>query len=204
MAVASLVISILAAAISLISAYAAWRTVRPRPQIKGKITGAWRIGATFPGGRQGAAFLAHVVLTNASTHPVHLLGYWLEIRVAGKWHKATRISHYSAFTLPELTIAGSYTVRIQPNDLLGWPPKPVHHGAPMMGFLLFVVEDLSNDAAVLGYRLTVQDVFDNRERLELEESRNRSYQESSWDKTGDSYNIVELFQHAGIEVHPTE
>lgn len=203
MAAASLLISILAVVISLISSYAAWRTVRPQPRLKGKITSIWRIGATFPGGRRGAGFLAHIMLTNASTHPVHLLGYWMEIRVAEKWRKATRISHYSAFTLPELTLSGSYTVRIKPGDLLGWPPKPVHHGAPLMGFLLFLVEDLTDDEAVQDYRLTLQDVFDNRERLELQESRNRSYQESAWDKTGDSYNIVELFQHAGIEIHQT-
>jgi hypothetical protein len=142
MDIATLAVSIVAVIISLASAFAAWRAVRPKPKLKGSITSAWHIGVSYRSGeKSGIAVLLHVILTNASSNPVHLLGYRLRVNVEGLWQEAERLQN-QAYTFPELYLSnGRYVATLNTDFFLDWPPRPVAYGTPLMGFLCFSFGD---------------------------------------------------------------
>jgi hypothetical protein len=195
MAFASLVVSIIAALFAFGSAYAAWRALRPRPKLSGSITSAWRLGASMDG-RPATVVLIHVIFTNASTYPVHLLAYELHVKLgSGDWRGTTRMRSMR-FTIPELYLSGGkYVATLTPEDLLDWPPKPVDYGAPLMGFLMFLLLGAADGDSVLEYRLTVTDVFGDTETVSITSAKAKAWQEGE-----EAFNVVELFLAAGAKV----
>lgn len=197
MALAGLVIAIVAAMISLLSAFAAWRAVRPKPKLEAWITHGWTFGVddeyvsldVFPPGFEEyvapqrpaekaglTAVLLHVLLTNASPTPVLLLGYSLRVGTKGGWCEAERsdsTANWPAFYLDR----GRFAVTVTDNILLDWPPRPVSYGAPLMGFLAFVLPDqmTAEDRrrySISGYELSVSDVFGDTKRVRLNSTGN--------------------------------
>ena len=196
MDIASLTVSVLAAVISLASAYAAWRAIRPKPKLKGSITSAWHIGASFGNGEEdGIAVLLHMVLTNASSNPVHLLGYRLRVNAEGSWKDAERLQN-QAYTFPELYLSnGQYVATLNPDFFLDWPPRPVAYGTPLMGFLCFLVRGHVTDEMINEYELTVTDVFGDHTQFNLSSSQAKAWQEEEGD-----FNVVEIFRYSGADV----
>lgn len=198
MGVATFVVSILAAIISLAAAFAAWRAVRPKPKLKGSITSAWHIGVSFRSGEEeGIAVLLHVILTNASSNPVHLLGYRLKVDVEGVWQEAERLQN-QAYTFPKLYLSNArYAATLNPDFFLDWPPRPVAYGSPLMGFLCFLVRGHVTAEMIDKYELTVTDVFGHHEQFNLTSAQAKAWQEEEGD-----FNVVEIFRYSGANVQP--
>jgi hypothetical protein len=224
MALAGFIIAIIAAVISLVSAFAAWRAVRPKPKLEGRITHGWVFGvdddsvrldipplgyeeyvlpspaATKAG---GTAVLLHVLLTNASPTPVLLLGYKLRVAAEGGWRDTERsdsIASWPRFYLHR----GRFAVTLTDKILLSWPPRPVAYGAPLMGFLAFILpgQMTAEDRRrykITGYELIITDVFGNSTRLRLNSTANMARFEF------DQFNsdLGDLFRFAGATVEPT-
>src|SRR5262249_37490003 len=188
MGIATLMVSILAAIISLAAAFAAWRAVRPRPKLKGSITSAWHIGVSYTGGETaGIAVLLHVILTNASSNPVHLLGYRLSVSIEGSWQEADRLQNQT-YTFSELYLSNrQYVAELNESFFLDWPPKPVAYGTPLMGFLCFFVPGQVTAELIDEYELVVTDVFGNHKQFNLTAARARAWQEE-----GGDFNVVEI------------
>lgn len=224
MALTGLVVAIVAAMISLLSAFAAWRAVRPRPKLEAWITHGWTFGVDdewvsldvpFPGfvedlplqlteEKAGAtAVLLHILLTNASPTPVLLLGYTLRVGTKGGWCEAERsdsTANWPVFYLDR----GRFAVNMTDNILLDWPPRPVSYGAPLMGFLAFVLpgQMTAEDRrrySISGYELTVSDVFGDTKRVRLNSTGNMARFESDQIKR----DLGDLFRYAGATVKPT-
>ncbi|MCX4792627.1 hypothetical protein OG369_43410 [Streptomyces sp. NBC_01221] len=198
MELTSLLVAIVSAAISLGSAYAAWRATRPHPKLRGAITAAWLSGRSTRRGaapqvvERGLAVGLHVLLTNETAHSVHPVGYQLKIRVSGKWHVADRMATWD-LQLPDLHVDG-WVVNMEPAQLLNWPPRPVHHGEPLMGWLVFGLPT-GLSGTVEAYRLTVIDVFERRTIISASQKQIDAHQEG-----GKYFSVLEAFQHAGASI----
>ncbi|MBA2950048.1 hypothetical protein [Streptomyces himalayensis] len=196
MEIASLVVALIAALISLGAAFGTWRAVRPRPKLKGSVTFAWTQGYTTstPGVPAGRMVGLHVLLTNASSHPVHPLNYELEVRRNGQWISGKRLQNWQSAPV-ELTIANNH-IQMDQQHLVDWPPRPIHHGAPMMGFLVHLVPGITSEAEIEGYRVTVTDVFGGAISFEKDAASAHRYSASN----DGGFTAVEAFRHAGATV----
>ncbi|GGZ39651.1 hypothetical protein GCM10010344_00030 [Streptomyces bluensis] len=195
MEIASLVVAIIAALISVASAYAAWRATRPKPKLSGSITTTWGVGVTssVPGVPSGSAVGLHVVLTNASSHPVHPMEFRLEVRTVAGWLPGKRLQNWQA-TLPELSF-DNHVATMTYDHLIDWPPRPVHHGAPLMGFLYYLVPNLADEADVEEYRVTVTDVFGGSVQFTT-----TAAEVAAWKASDDGLTLLELMTQAGVPV----
>lgn len=194
--IASLVVAIIAALISLAATFAAWRAVRPRPKLTGSVTFAWTSGYTssIPSVPSGRMLGLHVLLTNASSHPVHPLTYEVEVRRNGQWIPGKRLQNWQSGPV-ELTIGNNH-IQMDQQYLVDWPPQPIHHGAPMMGFLVRLVPGITSEAEIERYRVTVTDVFGGEISFEKDPASAHGY--SSGNDSG--FTAVEAFRHAGATV----
>jgi hypothetical protein len=196
MTIATFTVSVLAAIISLASAFAAWRAIRPIPKLKGSLTSAWHIGVSYTGGEKaGLAILLHIVLTNASSNPVHLLGYRLRVNVEDSWQETERLRNQE-YTFPELYLSNEqYVATLGPEFFLDWPPRPVAYGTPLMGFLCFFALGRITAEMIAEYELVVSDVFGNHEKFNLTSSEAKAWQEEEGD-----FNVVDIFRYSGANV----
>jgi hypothetical protein len=223
MALAGLVIAIVAAMISLLSAFAAWRAVRPKPKLEGRVTHGWTFGVddeyvnldVSPGGldeyvspqlpteKAGAtAVLLHVLLTNASPTPVLLLGYRLRVATESGWRETARsdsTANWPTFYLDD----GRFAVTITDNILLDWPPRPISYDAPLIGFLAFTLPGEMNAEdrrryRISGYELIVSDAFGNTTQLHLNSTANIA----RFDFDQFRSDLGDLFRYAGATVKP--
>ncbi|MEU6676982.1 hypothetical protein [Streptomyces sp. NPDC046925] len=195
MELASLIVAIFAALISLLAGYAAWRANRPKPKMAGLITMGWRqeVAMNVVGEMCGDAIGLHVILTNASSHPIHPLHFELEVSTGGVWLKGKRMQNYQT-TLPELRFSG-YAASLDYSHLVDWPPRAVNHGAPLMGFIYYVVPGLAPSAVIKEYRITVTDVFGGaitfkKSQFDLDAYHGRE----------GSHTTLELLTQAGVPV----
>ncbi|MER5281640.1 hypothetical protein ABT025_38920 [Streptomyces sp. NPDC002809] len=195
MELASLIVAIIAALISIASAYAAWRATRPKPKLSGAITTGWRqrVNMNIPGEPSGDAVGLHVILTNASSHPVHPMHFRLEVRSGNQWRTGKRMQNYQA-QLPELEFS-NYAASISYNHLIDWPPRPVDHGAPLMGFIYNLVPGLTTGEAIDEYRVTVTDVFGGRTQFSKTQA-----EIDAWNYSDAAHTTLELITQAGIPV----
>jgi hypothetical protein len=94
------------------------------------------------------------------------------------------------YTLPALT-AGDQQIILDENVLIYRPPRPVEYGAPLIGMIVFYIEEprVSEDV-IKDYKLVVTDVLGN--------SHNISYQRGQSSPSG--FDSVELFELAGAKV----
>ncbi|MCM1941110.1 hypothetical protein NC239_23180 [Streptomyces sp. G3] len=195
MELASLITAIIAAFISVLSAYAAWRATRPKPKLSGVITMGWRQGVNMniTGEPSGDAVGLHLILTNASSHPIHPLRFELEVRAGGRWRTGKRMQNYQA-TLPELRFS-NYAAAITYEHLIDWPPRAVNHGAPLMGFIYHMVPGLAETELIDEYRITVTDVFGGKTRFSKSQA-----EVDAWSAGASAHTTLELITHAGIPV----
>lgn len=194
---ASLLVAFVSAVISVASAYTAWRAVRPRPKLRGNITSTWHIGAEFPNRNHGLIVLMHVVFTNASAYPIHLVGYKLEVKIGNNWKSADRLQNWGKVEIPPIYLnAGKLVARLKPEDhLIDWPPKPVDHGSPLMGFQGFMLVGQVQPESIQDYRLTAVDAFKNHWKVSLSAS-----EAEAWKANSGHFTLPELYRHAGVPV----
>ncbi|MFD7278396.1 hypothetical protein ACFV80_15440 [Streptomyces sp. NPDC059862] len=193
MELTSLIIAIISAVISLGSAYAAWRAIRPRPKLHGSITTAWQIPANT-----GELLIAiHVALTNMSSHSIHLMGYELEVKIGHEWHRTEILRGFEA-TLPTMRV-GPWICELGVEHLLDWPPKPINHGAPLMGFLIFVLPASGAGAEIKEYRLIVTDVFGSRDAFKKTKQDIEAYAADP-----KPFSMIDAFGHAGVPMRRIE
>ncbi|MFJ6661337.1 hypothetical protein ACIQNG_34080 [Streptomyces sp. NPDC091377] len=196
MEVSSLVVAIFAALISIGSAFAAWRAVRPRPKLKGSVTFAWSNGfsSIIPDLPSGRIVGLHILLTNSSVHPVHPLRFELEAKRAEQWIPGTRIQNWQSSPV-EIRI-GNNDISLDQQHLVDWPPRPIHHGAPMMGFIVHLVPGITSEEEIDAYRVTVTDVFGGQITFDKDAAPAHTYSAS---RTS-GFTAVEAFRHAGASV----
>ncbi|MFF6843166.1 hypothetical protein ACFY8X_31075 [Streptomyces tanashiensis] len=131
-------------------------------------------------------------MTNETAHSVHPVGYQLEIRIDGRWYVAERMDTWD-LQLPDLHVDG-WVVDLEPAQLINWPPRPVRHGEPLMGWLVFGLPTPPS-GTIEAYRLTVIDVFEHRTIISASQKQIDAHQ------LGMKYfSVLEAFQHAGASI----
>jgi hypothetical protein len=197
-AASAAIVAAIAALFSFGAFLATWRAVRPVPKLKGAITFAWTVGynTSVPGVPAGRLVALHILLTNASAHPVHPLRYKVEVQKGDQWIEGLRIQKWQTGTM-RITI-GANDIAFTQEHLVDFPPRPVHHGAPLMGFLVHLVPGIANEREINYYRVTVTDVFGGTITFK---ARAIDVHQAQGDPDG-GFTAVEAFRHAGATVTP--
>jgi hypothetical protein len=113
-------------------------------------------------------FNVYLYLTNRRKNTVHILDYELEIDVGTGYEKMERV--WGANTIPNWTFTSkTHTMEITnyPEKLITAQAKPIEHGIPLHGFVLFATEKpqhLFLDQ-VKRYRITCIDAYQNKHIL---------------------------------------
>ena len=94
------------------------------------------------------------------------------------------------YALPTLT-AGDQRIVLNENVLIYRPPRPVEYGAPLIGMIVFYLEEPGvSEEMIKDYKLVVTDVLGNQHNI--------SYQRGQSSPGG--FDSVELFELAGAKV----
>ena len=94
------------------------------------------------------------------------------------------------YALPALT-AGDQRIILDQDVLIYRPPRPVEYGAPLVGLIVFYLEEPGVSEEVINeYELTVTDVLGNRHRI--------GYRRGQLPSEG--FDSVELFELAGARI----
>jgi hypothetical protein len=184
--IASLVVSV----ISAVVATAAFIVARldPKPKIRGQINTILHSPLSLPDGREITALMLHVTLTNSTKNPAHVMSYQLEIDRGRGREQLTRLKRM--YALPALT-AGDQRIILNQDVLIYRPPRPVEYGAPLVGLIVFYLEEPGvNEEIIKEYELTVTDVLGNRHRI--------GYRRGQF--AADGFDSVELFELAGARI----
>ncbi|MFE4650509.1 hypothetical protein [Streptomyces sp. NPDC056707] len=176
MELASLIVAVIAAHLSVGSTLAAWRAVRPRPALAGRFIGAW--SSTANNGHLPVIFV-HFVLTNRSSHPVYPIGAILEVKIMNNWLSTGRLARYQLNEIAgiEMNIrdsnSGRRTFDLNQRHVTALLKSKVEHGAPLVGLLAFHLGDYRMEELTAGsdpmeiaeYKLTVIDIFGKKHML---------------------------------------
>ncbi|MER5908853.1 hypothetical protein ABZW44_09640 [Streptomyces mirabilis] len=184
MELASFIVAMVAALLSVVSTIAAWRAVRPRPMLTGRIVGAWH-----GSGNDGKFTLVglHVVLTNRSSHPVYPIGATLRVKIADNWFSAGRIARYQVNELSEIEVSdgnsGDWAFQVTPRHVMSLLESKVEHGTPLTGLLIFYLDNQDvrhlgtiNGMPINEYKLTIIDIFEKKHSFKASRYETESFQ----------------------------
>lgn len=152
--------------VSALVAVAAYITARrdPRPRIQGLVNTVLHAPLVLPDGREITAIMLHATLTNRRQYPAHLVSYDLEVERGGGPEKLKRLRRVQGF--PAL-IAGDQQITLTDDVLLYWPPRPVEYGAPLVGLVVFYIEEPDvTEESVRRYSFSVTDIFGQTFKIE--------------------------------------
>lgn len=184
--IASLAVSIISAAV----ATAAFIVARldPKPKIKGQINTILHSPLGLPDGREITALMLHVTLTNSTKNPAHVMSYRLEIDRGRGREELPRLKRL--YALPALT-AGDQRIILDEKVLIYRPPRPVEYGAPLIGMIVFYLEEPGvGEEVIKEYKLVVTDVLGNQHNIGYRRGQS----------SPDGFDSVELFELAGAKV----
>lgn len=201
---ASLLVAIVASLISGLSAWIAYRSTHPRPELHARITTVLHGAAELSTNASGVPVastvaVVHFRVTNLATAPVQLLDYDLiAVDSQGDQHV---LNHERGFALTmyldwdgeEVT-----TMTFEPENYISWPPRAVKYGELEMGFLPFVVDESLEVEAIQEYRLTLTDVFDRKYIATLTAS-----ELDVWFEGDTTLGLTTILDHAGV-AHATQ
>lgn len=184
--IASLAVSIVSAGIA--AAAFLFARLDPKPRIRGQINAVLHSPLNLPDGREITALMLHVTLTNSTMHPVHVMRYRLDIDRGHGREVASRLKRVYSF--PSLR-RGDQRIVLDENVLIYRPPRPVEYGAPLVGLIVFYIEERDVLAtAVKSYQLVVTDVFGHEYQV--------PYRLAA--PSDDGFDSVELFELAGARI----
>jgi mannose-6-phosphate isomerase-like protein (cupin superfamily) len=184
--IATLVVSVVSVSVAVAAYFSARHD--PRPRIRGSINAVLHAPLALPDGREITAIMLHVTLTNSRQNPTHVVSYDLEIERDVGPARLRRLSRVREF--PALQ-SGDRRIRLTDDVLLYRPPRPVEYGAPLVGVVVFYIEepDVSEDS-ITRYRFSVTDIFG--QTFDIEDRRGLA-------RPG-ALDVVELFELAGATV----
>jgi hypothetical protein len=179
--------------VSALVAVAAYITARrdPRPRIQGTVNTVLHAPLALPEGREITAIMLHATVTNARQYPVHLVSYDLEVDRGRGPERLKRLRRVQSF--PALT-TGDQQITFTNDALLYWPLRPVEYGTPLVGVVVFYIEEPEvTEDSVRRYSFTVTDIFGQTFKIE--------------DRRGlappGALDAVELFRLSGATVSDT-
>jgi hypothetical protein len=184
--IASLTVSIISAAVATVAFIVA--RLDPKPKIKGQVNTILHSPLGLPDGREITALMLHVTLTNSTKNPAHVMSYRLEIDRGRGREELPRLKRLYAF--PALT-AGDERIILDENVLIYRPPRPVEYGAPLIGVIVFYLEEPGvGEELIKEYKLVVTDVLGNQHNIAYRRGQSPP----------DGFDSIELFELAGAKV----
>ena len=161
--------------ILIVAAVSGWATfvynwLSSSPSIRGQIMNVI-IGSMAHPEKRGqwlTAFNVYVYLTNRRRNSIHILDYELEVDRGSGYVQVQRV--WGANTIPNWPFdseAHKIEIPDYPKKLIYTGAKPLEHGIPLHGWLLFASEEPQanfNDR-VKRYRLTCVDAFQKRHKI---------------------------------------
>jgi hypothetical protein len=116
-----------------------------------------------------AAFVVYLYLVNRRRNTIHILDYEMEIRVARKWTRLTRV--YGIHNVHNCFDSASGPIQIEnfEANLIYRKNKPVEYGQPLHGWIVFVGPDYLRSSKIKAFRVTCIDAFQKKHRLVTED-----------------------------------
>lgn len=192
----SFLVSLLATAISVISAYISWRVTHPIPKLLARPTTVINPpNLDVSGSCYRTLVLFHVQITNLSTFPVQLVDYKLEARMLNGFRTQLSAESRISVEIPMTYEDKGFMAKFETSNFMLWPPRAVEYGRLQMGFLPFASELVIEARDVHSYRLTLYDVFDNKYEAAISQE-----EVNAWDhgRRGASIGFFQIMEHAGV------
>jgi len=112
-----------------------------------------------------AAFVVYLYLVNRRRNTIHVLDYEMEIRVARKWTRLSRV--YGIHNVQNCFASASGPIQIEnfEANLIYRKNKPVEYGQPLHGWIVFVGPESLRNSRIKAFRVTCIDAFQKKHRL---------------------------------------
>ena len=106
-----------------------------------------------------AAFVVYLYLVNRRRNTIHILDYEMEISVARKWTRLSRVSGIHNVHNCFNSASGPIQIENFEANLIYRKNKPVEYGQPLHGWIVFVGPEYLRNSKISAFRVTCIDAF---------------------------------------------